>query len=92
MKASISKLLTMLASLALVVVFVVNGFAASAPKMTKETLKPMLNNSDIVIVDVRLGSDWKYSDYKIRNAVRVHPGEVEFWASGYGKDQTIVFY
>jgi cell division protein YceG involved in septum cleavage len=92
MKAGISKLLTMLASLVLVVVFAVNGFAASAPKMTKETLKPMLDSSDIVVVDVRLGSDWRESDYKIRNAVRVHPGEVESWASRYRKDKTIVFY
>ena len=42
----------------------------SAPRMTKEELKPMLGNPDVLIVDVRADKDWADSDLKIKGAAR----------------------
>jgi len=51
------------------------GFAPFAlsddiPRMTKEELKVMLGNPDLVIFDVRLGSEYFASDIKIKGAER----------------------
>ena len=79
-------------SLTLVAVLFANAVAGSAPKMTKEELKPMLGDPDVVILDVRIGRDWKASEYKIEGAVRADYREVESVASRYGKDKTFVLY
>jgi rhodanese-related sulfurtransferase len=60
--------------------------------MTKEELKAMLDNSNLVVMDVRTQQDWKESDLKIKGAVREDPGAVESWANKYPKDKTLVFY
>ena len=41
-----------------------------APRMTKDDLKAMLGNPDLLIIDVRYGRDWTDSGLKIRGAVR----------------------
>lgn len=46
------------------------AISADVPIMTKEQLKAMLENPDLVILDVRLGSDYFSSDLKIKGAVR----------------------
>jgi hypothetical protein len=46
----------------------------------------------VVIVDVRLGKDWKASEVKIPGAIRVEPAAVENLAAMYPKDKTLVFY
>lgn len=79
-------------TLALVAVMSINVMANSAPRISKEELKSMLGNKDVIIVDVRTGKDWKASEYKIKGAVRVHPREVESWESQYSESQTFVFY
>ena len=63
------------------------------PWMTKEELKPLLGNTDVVIIDVRLADEWKKSEWKIQGAVREDP-EKDFknWAEKYSKDKTLVFY
>ena len=66
--------------------------AADVPRMTKETLKEMLDDPDTIIVDVRSGRDWASSEFKIKGARRENPGEVESWAEKYPKDKTLVFY
>jgi rhodanese-related sulfurtransferase len=82
---------------ALVIFFMVGilaPFAKSAdvPRMTKDELKAMLGNPDLVIIDVRLGSDWTDSDSKIKGAIREDPKSVKSWAGKYSKDKTIVLY
>jgi hypothetical protein len=62
------------------------------PRMTKDTLKAMMGNPDLVIIDVRYGKDWTDSDLKIRGAVREDPDAVNSWANKYPKDKTLVFY
>jgi rhodanese-related sulfurtransferase len=66
--------------------------STDAPRMTKEELKAMLDNSNLVVMDVRTQQDWKESDLKIKGAVREDPGAVESWANKYPKDKTLVFY
>jgi rhodanese-related sulfurtransferase len=75
-------------------VVVLTTFAKSAdvPRMTKDELKAMLGNPDLIIIDVRYGRDWTDSDLKIKGAVREDPEAFDSWANKYSKDKTIVFY
>jgi hypothetical protein len=66
--------------------------SAEAPRMTKDELKAMLGNPDLVIIDVRTQRDWTESDSKIKGAVREDPEAVESWANKYPKGNTIVLY
>ncbi len=61
-------------------------------RMTKEELKAQLGNPDVVIIDVRLGRDWSYSNLKIKGAVRVEPRAVDSLTGEYGQDKTLIFY
>jgi hypothetical protein len=66
--------------------------SAEIPRMTKEKLKAMLGNPDLVLIDVRLGRDWAESDSKIKGAIREDPEAVETWAQKYPKNKTLVLY
>jgi hypothetical protein len=63
------------------------------PKMTKEELKSLLGNPDLVVVDVRVSSEWRKSEHKIKGAVREDPEKaIDSWAAKFPKDRTLVFY
>ena len=62
------------------------------PRITKENLKPMLGNPNVVIIDVRLLDQWKEAELKIQGAVYEDPSEVDSWLDKYPKDKTLVFY
>jgi rhodanese-related sulfurtransferase len=67
--------------------------AADVPMMTKDELKAMLGNPDLVIFDVRMGSDYFSSDLKIQGAVRPDMGNylsLTVWT--YPKGKTFVVY
>ncbi len=66
--------------------------SADVPRMKKDELKAMMDNSDLVIVDVRAQSDWKDGDSKIKGAVREDPESVKSWAGKYSKDKIFVLY
>ena len=66
--------------------------AGSIPTMTKETLKSMLDDPDVVVLDVRTGRDWKSSEFKIKGAVRANPGDFKTWVSKFDKGKQIVLY
>ncbi len=66
--------------------------SADAPRMTKEELKAMLGNPDLILLDVRQGNEWKESDLKIKGAVREDPDNIITWANKYSKDKTLVLY
>jgi len=85
--------LTITVSLTLVGLLLQASVAQSAvAKMTKEELRAKLDSPDVVIVDVRLGKDWKASEEKIKGAVRMDLAAVESLAAKYDKDKTLVFY
>ena len=73
---------------------ILGGISAAndVPRITKEELKPMLGNPDMILVDVRTASSWDESDSKIQGAVREDPKKVSSWADKYPKDKTFVFY
>ena len=66
--------------------------SAEAPRMLTDELKAMQGSPDLVIIDVRSGTDWADSDLKIKGAVREDPKVFESWANKYLKDKTIVLY
>jgi hypothetical protein len=66
--------------------------AEEVPRMTKEQLKIMLDDPNVVILDVRAGRDWKESERKINGAIRENPKLFESWGHKYSKDNTIVLY
>jgi rhodanese-related sulfurtransferase len=72
--------------------FVSQVLSADAARMTKDELKALLGNPDLVLVDVRSGSDWKDSDLKIQGAIREEPNEVKPWSKKYPKEKIIVLY
>jgi hypothetical protein len=69
------------------------GKGPEVPRMTKEELLPMLGQSDVIILDVRIGDEWKKSPWKIKGAVRENPEKgVQPVAEKYPKDKTYVLY
>jgi predicted sulfurtransferase len=72
--------------------YVGGAFANTVPTMTKEELNTKLDSPDVVIIDVRVGKDWKASELKIKNAVREDPKNVDAWLNKYAKDKTIILY
>ena len=66
--------------------------SVDAPRMTKDKLKAMLGNPDLLLIDVRYGNDWTESDLKIKGAVREDPKTFDSWANKFPKDKTLVFY
>jgi rhodanese-related sulfurtransferase len=66
--------------------------AEEVPRMTKEELKGMLDNPDVVIVDARAGKDWAASEFKVKGARRMEPDEFDSWKGDLPKDKTMVLY
>lgn len=66
--------------------------AETVPRMSKEDLKSMIGNLELVILDVRTGRDWKSSEFKIKGALRADAEKVDSWVSKYSKDKKFVLY
>ena len=78
---------------ALATMAIAMGKGPEVPRMTKEELLPMLGSPDVVILDVRIGDEWKKSPWKIKGAVREEPEKgVQPVAEKYPKDKTYVLY
>jgi Rhodanese-like domain len=94
MKNTISAVLKISVALTLVAACSLSALSGNAPRITKEELKSMLGDPNLVIVDLRRDIDWNSSEYKIKGAVRGNPdpSKVEAWASSYGRDNTFVVY
>jgi rhodanese-related sulfurtransferase len=71
--------------------FTTFSLSADVSMITKDELKAMLEKPDLVILDVRLGSDYMSSDLKIKGAVREY-GDVGTWVNKYTNDKTLVLY
>ena len=68
------------------------ALAQEAPRITKEELKEMLGNPDVIIIDLRLGRDWENSELRIEGALKEDPGNLNSWLSKYPKEKTLVLY
>ncbi len=63
------------------------------PRITKEEVKSMIGNPDLIILDVRAAQDWKDSEWKIKGAVREdRRGKSNEWMDKYPKDKILVLY
>ena len=78
----------------LLTVIGLSGTASAATDgiITKEELKPMLDDPDVVILDVRTGRDWRSSEFKIKGAVRAKPADFDKWIAQQSKDKRFVTY
>jgi len=73
--------------------FTTFGLSADVPMITKEELKTMLGNPDLVIFDVRHGREYFSSDSKIKGAIRPLVREHIYEAIiTYPKETTFVIY
>ena len=80
-------------SLAIAGLFVIPALASEdVPRITKEELKALLGNPDVILLDVRIESHWNASEFKIKDAIRERPKEFGSWVDKYPKEKTIVFY
>ena len=58
------------------------------PKMTKEELKSLLGNPEVMIIDVRIEDEWKEAKWKIQGAVREDSEkDINTWANKYPNDK-----
>ncbi len=80
------------AALAFVLILSCMAMADEVPRISREEVKEMLDNPDMIIIDVRTDSSWHGSELKIKGAVREDPSDVTSWMDKYSKDKTLVFY
>lgn len=66
--------------------------AASDGTITKEELREVIDDPDLVIIDVRTGRDWRSSEFKIKGAVRANLSEFDKWVAQLSKDKQYVTY
>ena len=92
MKKQLSKGFTVLLVVASIALFAKAAVAEEVSRIPKEELKAMLGNPDVVIIDVRVGKDWKNSQLKIKGATREKPKKAKSWAYKYDTDKTYVLY
>ena len=64
----------------------------NVPAISVHQVKQLLNNSDVIIIDVRKYRNWWQSSKKILSAVREDPSKVDQWAQKYPKDKSLIFY
>ena len=64
----------------------------AAPRVTREEVKTLLGNPNILILDARTGSSWSGSDQKIKGAVRVDPDDVLSWVNRVPREKKIIVY
>ena len=92
-KAKFSAIKSIALGLALVGFITISALAAdAAPKISKEQLKEMLDNSDVIILDVRTSEDWQKSEFKIKGAIRRRPKLFDSWESEFPRGKTLVLY
>lgn len=76
----------------ILVIFNTTTIASEVTKISKEELKPILGNPDIIILDVDREGNWEDRNRKILGAVRENPKEIESWITKYPKNKTLILY
>ncbi len=88
-----SSMLAILLGLAVISFFTVTAMAeGDAPRITKEELKELLGNPDVIVLDVRTSSSWQGSKFKIKGAIREMPTAFNSWSNKYPKEKILVLY
>ncbi len=86
------RLLSLATACVLLALFVGAAVAEEVPRIGKEELRDRLGMPDLVIVDVRSGSDWKGSEFKLPGAFHGDPEDVASWMNEIDKSKEIVLY
>jgi hypothetical protein len=76
----------------ILVILTTTTIASEVTKISKEELKSMLGNPDVIILDVDREGNWEDRDRKILGAVRENPKEIESWMTKYPKNKTFILY
>lgn len=76
----------------LVLLMPISAVASDLQIINKDELRNLLGSQNLIVLDVRTGSDWTSSGFKIKGAVREDPKKVSSWAGNYSKDKTYVLY
>ena len=92
MKALASVVLALFLSLALTGVSAKEIPFPDVPRITKEELKFMLGNPDVIILDVRLEDQWQVADGKIVRAIHEDSEKFDSWVDKYPKEKTLILY
>jgi len=91
-----NKFLTILSiglSLALVGLIIISVFAAEdVSRISKEKLKELLGNPNVIILDVRYSENWQESEFKIKGATRRRPKFFDSWADEFPRDKVLFLY
>jgi hypothetical protein len=76
-----------------ILVFAAAACAADdAPRISKEEVRSLLGDRNVIILDARAEGSWRESDRKIKGAVRVDPAHVDTWAGTLPKGKKIIVY
>ncbi len=88
------RLATMLAAAFVLCFTAAAALGQDVPRIGKDELKAKLGSPDLVLMDVRTSGDWKFSEVKIKGAIRPDylNKKAEDWASDIPKDKEIVLY
>jgi hypothetical protein len=80
-------------SLALVGLIIISVFAAEdVARISKEKLKELLGNPNIIILDVRYSENWQKTEFKIKGAIRRRPKFFDSWANEFPRDKVLFLY
>jgi hypothetical protein len=86
--------LTVTLSLAMLGILLITAAAVAndVPRMTKEELKGLLGDPNVIVLDVRSDGDWNASELRIKGAIREDPTQKGTWFDKYPKNKTFVLY
>ena len=68
------------------------AFSREPPRISKEELKTMLGNPNVIILDVRIDDEWEASGKKIQGATWKDAEKIGLWLNQYPQDKILVFY
>ncbi len=68
------------------------AFAAKVQTLSIEELNGSLNDPNTYVLDVRTGSDWNNSKFKIKGAERASSRDFGVWSEKYSKDAKLILY
>lgn len=63
-----------------------------APAITPDELHAILDEPDVLVLDVRIETDWEGSRNQIPGAVRKDPNAVDAWAEEIDKGKRVITY
>lgn len=102
MKSMLSAMMVLIAGVAVLgmsskagakLVFPTKEEMKAIPRITKEEVKSMLGDQNVIILDIRLKPHWEKSEEQIPGAVYEDPTkDVKTWIHKYPKDKLIVIY